>query len=78
MENEINMILPKFPENRKEKRCILTTLVSSFIGFIDLVYEGITSFLHNRGHKAVRAIERQTTQCNKHAFKRFCGNAWHL
>ena len=61
------MILPKFPENRKEKGGIFTTLISGFIG---LAYGDISSFLHNRRHKAlhkaVRVIDRQTTtQCNK-------------
>ena len=67
LENEINVILPKFLENRKEKRGIFATLISGFIG---LACEGISSFVHNRRHKAlhkaVRAIDRQlTTQCNK-------------
>ena len=68
LENEIHMILPKFPDNRKEKRGIFATLIS---GFIALAYEGISSFLHNIRHKAlhkaVRAIDRQATKwCNKH------------
>ena len=65
--NEIDIVLPKFPENRKEKRYIFATLPS---GFICLAYEGISSFLHNRRHKAlhkaVKVINRQTiTQHNK-------------
>ena len=67
LENEIDVVLPKFPENRKEKRGIFATLISGFIG---LAYEGISGFLHNRRHKAlhkpVKAINRQkTTQYNK-------------
>ena len=61
------MILPKCPENRKERKGIFATLISGFIG---LAYEGIYNFVHNRRHKAlhkaVRVIDRQTTaQHNK-------------
>ena len=35
---------------RKEKRGIITSLISVFIG---LTYEGISSFLHHRRHKAL-------------------------
>ena len=44
------MILPKFPEGRKGKTGIFSTLISAFVG---LALEGILSFLHNRGHKAL-------------------------
>ena len=75
MENEINVILPKFPENRKENRGICAILRSGSIG---LAYEGISSFLHNRRHKTVRAIDRQsTTQGQTFTFRRFYGNVWH-
>ena len=65
--NEIDIVLPKFPEIRQEKRGIFATLISGFIG---LTYGGIPSFLHNRRHKALHkaanVINRQTTtQCNK-------------
>ena len=42
--------MPQFPKVRKEKKGIITSLISSFIG---LAYHGISSFLHNRGHKAL-------------------------
>ena len=59
--------MPKFLENRKGKRGIFATLMSGFIG---LTYEAISSFLHNRRHKAlhkaVKAIDKQATiQQNK-------------
>ena len=52
---------------RKEKRGIITSLISGFIG---LAYEGISSFLHNRRHKALhKAVKDMETkaniQCNK-------------
>ena len=43
-------MLVKFPKTRKEKRGIITSLISGFIG---LAYEGISSFLHSRRHKAL-------------------------
>ena len=43
LENEINVILPQIP--RKQKCGIITMLVSSFI---ELDYEGISSFLHHK------------------------------
>ena len=47
---EIPLILPYFFQNRKEKRGIITLLVTGFIG---LVYEGISSYLHNKRQKAL-------------------------
>ena len=60
LKNKLNRILPKFLENKKEKRGIFATLIS---GFIDIAYEGISSFPHNRRHKAlhkaVKVIDNQ-------------------
>ena len=60
LENEINLILPQVP--RKQKHGIITTLVSSFI---ELAYEGISSFLHHKQnkalHKAIRAMDNKAT-----------------
>ena len=65
--NEISLILPKFPKDRKEKRRITASQVT---GFISLVYEGISSYLHNKRqkalHKAFMAMENKVNlQCNK-------------
>ena len=58
--NEISLILPNLPKIRKEKRVIIELLIT---GFIALAYEVITSFLHNRRHKAlhkaVKAMEKE-------------------
>ena len=67
LNNEIDLILPQFSTVRKEKRGIVTSLISGFVG---LAYKGISSFLHNRGHKAlhkaVKAMETKANiQCNK-------------
>ena len=65
--NEISLILTNLPKDRKEKKGIVTLLITGFIG---LEYEGISSFLHNRRHKAlckaVVAMENKVNlQCNK-------------
>ena len=62
---EIKLLLPQV--NKRQKRGIITTLVSSFIG---LAYEGISSFLQNKRnyalHKAVNAMNYEANiQCNK-------------
>ena len=64
---EIPLILPNFPKNRKEKRSIIAPLVT---GFIRLLYEGISSYLHNKRQKALKkafvAMENQVNlQTNK-------------
>ena len=48
--DEISFILPTFLKDRKEKRGIITSLMTSFI---DLAYEGIASYLDNKRKKAL-------------------------
>ena len=50
LKNEVDLILPKFCEGQKSKRGIFSVIIS---GFIDLAFEGISSFLHNKRHKAL-------------------------
>ena len=50
LKNEVDLILLKFPEGRKSKREIFSTIISGFVG---LAFDGISSFLHNRRHKAL-------------------------
>ena len=47
---EISLILPNFPKDRKEKKSIIASLITNFIGF---TYEGISSYLHNKRQKAL-------------------------
>ena len=66
LKKKISLILPQYTE-RKVKWGIITSLISGFIG---LAYEGISSFLHHRRHKAlhkaVKAMETKANiQCNK-------------
>ena len=65
LKNTIDLILPQF--STRQTQGIIASLVSGFIG---LAYEGISSFLHNKRHKAlqkaVNALDIQSiTQCNK-------------
>ena len=64
--NEIGLILPTFPMDKRSKRgavlaSVLGGIVSSIIG---LAFEGISSFLHQKRHnvlnKAVKVMERRT------------------
>ena len=60
LKKEIDLILPQLPT--KQKCGIITALASGITG---LAYEGISSFLHNRRHKAlhkaVKAMDSKTT-----------------
>ena len=61
LKNQMDLILPQFPTNN-EKRGIFTSLITGFRG---LAYEGISSFLHNRRHKALhKAIKAMETKTN--------------
>ena len=50
LKNKVDSILPKFSEGIKSKRGFFSKIISGFVG---LAFEGISSFLHNRGHKAL-------------------------
>ena len=64
--NEINLILPNFPVEKRQKggvilASVLGGITSSLIG---LVYERISSFFHHKRHKAlkkaVHTIDKKT------------------
>ena len=61
LKNEVDLILPQFSINRREKRGIITSL---FAGYTGLAYESISSCLHNRRNKAlhiaVKVMETKT------------------
>ena len=65
--NELALILPTFTKQERQKRGILTSIITSFIG---LAYEGFSTFLHYKRqkalHKAVHTMENKVyIQCNK-------------
>ena len=45
LKNEVELILPKFYTEHKNKRGIFGAIISGFIG---LAFEGISSFLHHK------------------------------
>ena len=52
LQNEINLILPTFTETNRKKRflsAVLGTVASKIVG---LAFEGISSFLYHKRHKA--------------------------
>ena len=51
MTNEIALMLPTFNKHERQKRGIITSLITGFIG---LAYERISSFLHHRRQKALQ------------------------
>ena len=67
LKNEVDLILPKFYEGQKNKRDIFSAIITGFIG---LTFEGISSFLHHKRHKALhKAVKAMSismdTQRNK-------------
>ena len=65
--NELAVVLPTFTKQERQKRGILTSIITGLIG---LAYEGISSFLHYKRqkalHKAVCTMENKVDiQCNK-------------
>ena len=51
LKNEVDLILPKFYTKHRKKRGIFGAIISGFIG---LAFESISSFLHNKRHKALQ------------------------
>ena len=51
LKNEVDLILPKFHTEHGNKRGIFGTLISGFKG---VAFEGISSFLHHKRHKALQ------------------------
>ena len=69
--NDIDKILPKFPTDKRQRHgTILTSILGSVASsVIGLAYEGISSFLHHKRHKALHkavAVMNKMTdiQCN--------------
>ena len=48
LKNEVNLILPKFHKEHRNKRGIFGAIISGFLG---LAFEGISSFLHHKNIK---------------------------
>ena len=70
--NDIGKILPKFPTDQRQKcGAILASILGSVASkVIGLAYEGISSFLHHKRHKALHKAaavmnKRTDIQCNQ-------------
>ena len=70
--NEIDLILPTFlMDNRPKRGAILASVLGGIASsVIGIAYEGISSFLHHKRHKALhkaaKVMEKKTDiQCNK-------------
>ena len=60
LQNEINLILPTLNEPNRKKRflsAVLGTVASKIIG---LAFEGISSFLHHKRHRALNKAIKQS------------------
>ena len=51
LKDEVNLILPKFIREHRNKRGIFGAII---LGFLGLAFEGILSFLHHKRHKALQ------------------------
>ena len=49
--NKVDLILPKFHIQRRNKRAIFGAIISGFIG---LAFEGISRFLYHKRHRALQ------------------------
>ena len=53
LKNEVDLILPRFHTEFRNKRGIFGAIISGFVG---LAFEGISSFLHHERHKALQKV----------------------
>ena len=53
LKNEVDLILPKFQKEHRNKRGIFGAIISGFLG---LAFDGISSFLHHKRHKALQKV----------------------
>ena len=49
LKNEVDLILPEFQTQRRDKRAIFGAIISGFFG---LAFKGFSSFLHNKRHRS--------------------------
>ena len=51
LKSKVDLILPNFHREHRNKRGIFGAIISGFLG---LAFEGISSFLHHKRHKALQ------------------------
>ena len=55
LQDEIGLTLPSFNNNNNRKKRFLTTILGTIVSkVIGLAFEGISSFLHHKRHKALQ------------------------
>ena len=59
LQNEIGLILPTFTENNRKKRFLSAVLGTVASKIVCLAFEGISSFLHHKMHKALHKATKQ-------------------
>ena len=62
LQNEIGLILPTFTENNRKKRFLSTVLGTVASKIVGLAFEGISSFLHHKRHKALKKAIKQINE----------------
>ena len=63
LQNKIVLILPSFKDNsNRKKRFIMTILGTIAFKVIRLAFEGISSFLHHKSHKALHKAVKQINE----------------
>ena len=62
LKNEVDLILPKFYMGQKNKRGIFSAIITGFIG---LAFEGISTFLHHKRHKALHKAVKSYVHFNR-------------
>ena len=80
LKNEVDLIVPKFPESRKSKRGLFNTIISDFVG---IAIEGNLSFYTIED---INPYIKQYSQCHllryteeqTHAFRRYFSYVWSL
>ena len=62
LQNEIGLMLPSFKNNNNRKKRFITTLGTIASKVIGLAFEGISSFLHHKKHKALQKAVKQINE----------------
>ena len=67
LKNEVDLILQKFQTELRNKRAIVGAIISGFLG---LAFEGISSFLHHKRHRALqKAVKMMSITMDTHRNK---------
>ena len=62
LQNKISLILPNFNEHNRKKRFLSAVLGNEASKIVGLAFEGISSFLHHKRHKALNKAIKQINE----------------